>query len=564
MSTYSRKKSWLKKINVSLFMLFCFYWLFLMHLPWPNNGDYGMNLPMNPLGWCFISLLGMFFWLFNKKKSFHYSPVLWLMLACIVLFTIPAFWSPHTALPNAMPRLAGIWAVFFVYMTLLQHRFKEKEAITIFYIISLSAFIECSLSLVGFYCPNYLPFPLNELAKKYSGYAPGVFQQLNVTASFLATGLFALLYLLADTRRNLHEAIMERLRLLLISTFIIIITATIVLFHSRIGWLGGIIAVCCTSILFFQQRFRLCSTLWRRTLIVALPVIGGLLGVLMLQQGVVDSLLHQSSNNQRWLTLDYTLRMISEHPWRGWGLGMFEPAFQRFMADLPGDNPSREMMQHPHNETLFIWAEGGILALAGGLCLLWSWIVLFRRHKSIWQWASLLITLPILLHTQVEFPLYYSVAHFFAVLLLMAVAEGNTRVVNLRSSLFRIPLIALSLYGIVLSFQLFNASIVLGNFETTRLEAPQSITRLSVPWLMQMRYQRDIALLQLINFNESGDITELERYASSNAQWIKMHMDEDAYNDQINILNFLNRPVEAEKLKSDAHRLMPWDDRFKP
>ena len=41
--------------------------------------------------------------------------------------------------------------------------------------------------------PQYLPFPLNSLAEKYSGYAPGIFQQVNVTASFLATGPAALL-----------------------------------------------------------------------------------------------------------------------------------------------------------------------------------------------------------------------------------------------------------------------------------------------------------------------------------------------------------------------------------
>ena len=50
----------------------------------------------------------------------------------------------------------------------------------------------------------------------------------------------------------------------------------------------------------------------------------------------------------------------------------------------------------------------------------------------------------------------------------------------------------------------------------------------------------------------------------SNAQWIKLHMEEDAYNVQINILYFLKRHTEAENLKMEAHRLMPWNDRFKP
>lgn len=550
--------------RVLILSLFILYWLVLMHLPWANSGDYGMNLPMNLLSWGVISLLGLMVWLFLREKTVRITPTGLLMLASAVLFTLPALWSPHEALPIALPRLVGIWGGAFAYLTLLQQPIREKETVALFYLLAAAAVIESALSLAGLYCPQYLPFPLNSLAEKYAGYAPGIFQQVNVTTSFLATGLAALLCLLADSRRMLYQPRAERVRFIAICAAIMMLAATLVMFHSRIGWIGGSVAMGCASVLFAQARFRHRTTRWRRTLIILLPVLGGLLGTLILQQSVVASLLHEGSNHQRWLTLAYTLRMIRVHPLRGWGLGMFEPAFQHFMAALPGDNPSREMMQHPHNETLFIWAEGGVLALVGGLCLLWGWVMLCRRRKSVWQWAALLTTLPILLHTQVEFPLYYSVAHFFALLLLLAASEGNATTLTLRSGLFRLPLVAVALYGIVLSFQLFSASITLGNFETARLADQHSITRLHVPWLMQMRYQRDITQLHLGNFNEYGDVAELEKYAQSNAQWIRLHMEEDAYNDQINILYFLKRREEAVQLKANAHRLMPWDDRFNP
>ncbi|MHA2898145.1 O-antigen ligase family protein [Enterobacter sp. H2G27] len=523
-----------------------------------------MNLPMNLLSWSVISLLGMMVWLFLRVKTVRITTTGLLMLVSAALFTIPALWSSHDALPIALPRLVGIWGGFFAYLTLLQQPLHEKETVALFYLLAAAAVIECALSLAGLFCPKYLPFPLNSLAEKYAGYAPGIFQQVNVTASFLATGLAVLLYLLADVRRGFYRPVAERVRFMVICVTIMILTATLVMFHSRIGLIGGITAMGCSSVLFSQSRFRHRTTRMRRALILTLPLLGGLLGTLMIHQSVIVSLLHESSNRQRWLTLEYTLRMICLHPWQGWGLGMFESAFQHYMAALPGGNPSREMMQHPHNETLFIWAEGGVLALAGGLCLLWGWIVLCRRRKNIWQWSALLATFPILFHTQVEFPLYYSVAHFFALLLLMAASEGNAPALTLRPTLFRLPLVAVALYGVVLSIQLFCASITLGNFETARLADPHIITRLHVPWLMQMRYQRDITLLHLADFNEHGDLVELEKYAQSNGQWITLHMEEDAYNDQINILYFLQRRADAENLKSEAHRLMPWDDRFNP
>jgi len=551
-------------IRVLVLSLFSLYWLVLLHIPWPNSGDYGMNLPMNLLSWGVISLLGLMIWLFLRKATVRITRTGILMLASAVLFTLPILWSPSAGLPTALPRLVGIWGGVACYVTLLQVPVQEKETTGIFYLLAIAAVVECLISLAGIYCPAYLPFPLNSLAENYSGYAPGIFQQLNVTASFLATGLAALLFVLADARCVCYRVRTETYRLMFICVSIIVISATLVVFHSRTGWLGGLIGILCVSVVFSHPRFRVRTTRWHRVLVVLLPFVGGLLGTLLLNQSLAASLAHESSSHQRMLTLEYTLRMIRLHPWQGWGLGMFEPAFQNFMSALPFDNPSREMMQHPHNETLFIWAEGGVLALAGGLCLLWGWIVLFLRRKSLWQWAALLTTLPILLHTQVEFPLYYSVAHSFAILVLMAAADGQTRTLQVRTSRLRWPLALIALYGVVLSAQLFFASIVLGNFEAGRLAFPERITDLYVPELMQMRYQRDLSQLHLLHFNRSGDIDELKKYAGENREWITLHMAEDAWNDQVNIMSFLQHQSEAEKLKRQAHRLMPWDDRFKP
>ena len=48
-----------RTIRVLILSTFSLYWLVLLHIPWPNNGDYGMNLPMNLLSWGIISLLGL-------------------------------------------------------------------------------------------------------------------------------------------------------------------------------------------------------------------------------------------------------------------------------------------------------------------------------------------------------------------------------------------------------------------------------------------------------------------------------------------------------------------------
>lgn len=541
----------------------CLYWLLIVHIPWPNRGDYGMNLPMNLLSWSAICLQALIIWLLLKADKLRLTPTFLLLLAGAILFTLPLLWSPHAGLSIALPRIVGIWGGVLIYLALVQQPVREKDIVALFYLLASAAIIETAISLAGFYCPEILPFPLKDLAVNYKGYAPGIFQQLNVTASFLATGLLALLFLLADKRRTLLNPRTELVRLAVLSTSLLVISATLVLFHSRIGWLGGVCGMICASLLFGHHSFRDRTTLYRRFLIVILPIAGCIMGSQLLNQSISDSLIHESSTHQRYLTLEYTLRMILIHPWQGWGMGMFESTYQHFMATLPFANPNREMMQHPHNETLFIWWEGGAVALMGGLSVFMGWISLFRRRKNVWQWAALLTTLPILLHTQVEFPLYYSVAHFFAILLLMSAADGRHSRCQVPLRPLRPVLAALSVYGIVLSLQLFRTSITLGNFETGRLEAPDSIAQLDVPWLMQQRWQRALSQLHLLHYNQSGDLAELKRYVGENAQWITLHMEEDAYNDQIAILAFLRRDQEAQTLKEYAQRLMPWDKRFR-
>jgi hypothetical protein len=95
--------------------------------PWPNNGDYGMNLPMNLLCWGVMSMLSLLVWLFLRTATVRITRTSILMLASAVLFTLPILWSPSEGLPTALPRLVGIWGGVMCYVTLLQVPLQEKE-----------------------------------------------------------------------------------------------------------------------------------------------------------------------------------------------------------------------------------------------------------------------------------------------------------------------------------------------------------------------------------------------------------------------------------------------------
>ncbi len=65
--------------------------------------------------------------------------------------------------------------------------------------------------------------------------------------------------------------------------------------------------------------------------------------------------------------------MISEHPWRGWGIGTF---FINFPAYRPVDYfllpKAADVTYHPHNEILAVWADTGLI----GALSLFSFVVM--------------------------------------------------------------------------------------------------------------------------------------------------------------------------------------------
>ncbi|MGR5542485.1 O-antigen ligase family protein, partial [Vibrio campbellii] len=80
--------------------------------------------------------------------------------------------------------------------------------------------------------------------------------------------------------------------------------------------------------------------------------------------------------------------------------------------------PGLPAMDHPHNETLYWGVEGGIIPLVG---LLLTAILTFTRvaqAKKGTRLALLALFVPILLHSQLEYPFYHSAIHWVTLIIL--------------------------------------------------------------------------------------------------------------------------------------------------
>ncbi|ELC6383276.1 O-antigen ligase C-terminal domain-containing protein [Enterobacter hormaechei] len=565
-------------------MIIISLWLcILMHLPLFNTGGSGFVLPQNIVTWmvvvclCFTVVVG------GNYKSFVITPTLLLFFTGAVLITIPVSWSGLSPLCiESLPRFIGMWAGIFLYACLLQVRLKDSFKRNILLLIAISACIESCIVLQELFFPEYLDALKSQFIEHNGRQALGSFQQVNVTSSWIATGLAAcisLSYKKCFISKGVNKIYGKRenkfsFEGVIYSIVICFLMITLLLTQSRTGWLGGII---CCGIFYLlilrgyrERRGKYLS--FNGWIIIFSPLIGILIGLIMMNVSAAQALAqHAGSNNQRMLTLYTTWEMIKIHPLKGWGIGTFSLEFQQYLSGSIHRNSSHELMTHPHNELLYIWFEGGIIALAGFVLIVSSIIKLLLDQKTITGMLRWTVLVPIVLHTQLEFPFYYSASHFIVILIVMSMLENSrphTTIKNQSAMSFRLQCIlnlgatAIACLTLLWLVSIFHLEYILSKFEQNLLPEPDKITTIYVPPMGALRYKHDKNTLHLIDFYDTHAQDELELYVTDNRQSLKIHPNPDDYYYQIQVLKFLGQNKEADYNLEKARDLFPWDSRF--
>lgn len=550
-------------------------WLvILMHIPFYNLGGSGFSLPQNIMTWIVVAILCGGTLLINPVKKIVVTPFMISLITGSVLMTVPLLWAEDpVAAGGAMGRFCGLWAGVFFYFCLLQVNFTEKSVRILLWFITLSAMVEGCIVLQTLYLPWTLSETSFRLYTDNGRGSLGTFQQVNVTASWLATGLAAQMVLCFTAKNEFAiRSVCPGSCSVKLAVSVIILTflaACIVLTTSRTGWLGGVLGYL-VVISILVKKGRILSV---QGLVLLLAPLGGIVtGTMLLESTVAQAIAHTGSNHQRLLTLKETLEMIMQHPFRGWGVGTFRTAFQNYMASHFVSNPSHELMGHPHNEALYLWFEGGIIALAGYLLimLVTAWLIFSR--PSIQRRIMGVILLPIMLHTLTEFPLYYSAAHFVVLLILLAALDLTGRPIHpgFAISVRMKPVFNFAVFSIVLAstcsalwlIKAFTTESMLSHFEDGTLKNPENITQIIAPPLTGERYWHDLNLLNLVHYYATGNQKWLKDYLRINTQWLRHHPEPDDYDNQIQVLSVTGQTETAEKYRIYASRLFPWDSRF--
>lgn len=381
----------------------------VVHIILPTPGGSGLYLAANYLSWIFISLLiTIGLWQITKAAKIRYSPTLIVLTLACLLLSIPLLYAfPFTE--QAVPRVIVLFAGLIFLLSLMQIKLTNSHKEQLLYIMLFSVGIELFIGLTQLYI--LMPFNI-----EISGYTPikqrpyGTFLQPNVMASFIATGTALALYLIkVEINKNTSFIKNSLLYFTLFSAPLLLITL-----QSKTGYLGFILVLLIwLSIMIKKINF------YKKPLLLILA--GVFVGILTLKntQMVDRGEKLYSDKGVRYAILYTSTSLIAENPILGIGYGSFERKYLEAHKKIQESDANfiepQKNLNHPHNEIILWWLEGGVVAFIAIAIILVAFIRLIFLRSTTCSFdkklALISLILPITLHTQTEYPFYHSISH---------------------------------------------------------------------------------------------------------------------------------------------------------
>jgi len=530
---------------------------------YPNMGGDGLALPQNILAWGVMALTTLIvtFTVCLGRIRLSLTPTARLLLLGIAVLALPLLYTRPEWREDALWRCAGLLGGWLFYVACLQLRVTARQRELLLFGLLFAVGIQALLAALQLFAPALAWVSPN------GGRVYGVFQQPNVLGSFIATGLALALWLLlasfsAPTRRQIP-----------LLALLVAFSALLVLIQSRAAWLGAALAAALLLWRFAHQRPA--ASRWAGSALL----LGAAIGLTVLFTGFgldggAGLIGRELSNSARLTMLHDVGAMILAKPLLGWGYGGFEYSFAHFRLQTMSWREVLEVAGHPHNEILLWWVEGGLTALAGIAIVLAAGV---RLLKSAWQRdreqpngarvGLFLVLLPMLIHTQLEYPFYLSAPHWLAFLLLLALLDGQTgepRPLPFAKAL-SLPVALAALGVLVMAAFAWQGRMALTQSERTMLANIDSIEQMPPPaaWIYRERKTFDEQSHALLVYNQTRDDALLTGYRQWANAYLQRRIDANVYATLIMILRYQGDQAQADARQREAAFLFARDARFR-
>jgi O-antigen polymerase len=527
-----------------------------MHIVLETPGGTGLYLSFNVFGWLIATLLiSLGLWQITLNKKVVTSSLQLYSLLGFLCLCVPIFYGSEFS-DHAIPRLLGLAGGLLLLFCLYQFDELKKNPQQVLWWILIAIAIQACFGLVQYFILE---------AGDWGGYKPevaiphGSFLQRNVMASFMTTGIALSIFLASYDNNIQHNAIKKWLLYctLFCSSFLIIPL------FSRTGYLTLISSILFISpYLFLQNKKQLAKLL----LIITFALITAKISL----ENKPSSLIERKGTNVTARTDIYsiTTKMILNNPFLGYGYGNFERSYLDFNNKLKLNDPEINSpllnLSHPHNEVLYWVSEGGVIAFLGMILFfiayMKSWLKI--NNKLAKRLAILGLITPLLLHSQLEFPFYSSVSHWFVFIILLWFTDMHS---NSDKSEFRLDkTFLLRFFAVLLAvifLPFFATTLHTGNIVVEHEKHDyQNIERLldiENPIAWQSRLDKNIYGHTLVAGLREKSPQALQRYINWGLGRVRHAPRESIYSNILLCLGILKQEVAYQRVLKEAKLTYP-------
>lgn len=388
----------------------------------PSAG--GLAFTRNNIGWISLCLVGS--WgLYNqyKRGKALLIPKFWLVGLAGVIIATSSFWLADTTfLSNGLWLPVGLFAAWVFVLLIYNSTLSLHKPEWLILILLSVCFAQVLLGLWqvfhGFMLQYTGDLPSYKLTK-----ITGTFNQRNLYASFVATGVACAVYLFSYKEETIIGKFVIPSNVLnkVLLVFTGLATFTLLLTDSRIG-----IYSCALSLfLILIAKYRKPKEIIKPTLSIAI----GFICAQVIVATVYESQTKDFSNtSSRQLMYEVSYEAVKDKVIFGHGLGSFEKVYIEklgYLAEKGHVNSSElkgrpQNLTHPHNELLYWGVQGGLVSIFGLLILAGSIIALLSKEGLIQLLKYSALLIPTALHLMVEFPFYISLLHLIIAIFILA------------------------------------------------------------------------------------------------------------------------------------------------
>lgn len=517
-----------------------FFWCGAMHLYWPNNGGSGLSLPLNITSWIYAVVLAASVLMLVPRQRWRITvPAAGFTVGAFIL-TLLCLLTPDVWQAEALLVAGALLGGVSVYLVTLQIPLTANTLTALLALLWGACVIECLAFVYQYWhLPGveYWEFAWRRGTRPY-----GIFQQVNLIASFTACGVL----LSAPLFLRLHRGYRIAIGIGLVMMGFVLHES-----QSQTGYLSLVIGEVLLLAVFPAQR---------RTLLLLLPLaLGVAIGATARHFLSVVTVDHLTTSQVRWTVLKTSLALFAERPWMGWGVGSFAAVFLERAGPL-----GLGSISHPHNELVLWLVEGGLVGLAGALCFiaggLWLWL-----HGNCWRRACLVAALPVVIHMLTEYPVRQSTPHWLLLILLLRCADSERT--GIRLALTSTSLIRAAGFISLLTVAPLLLLTLHTQQQLTLAERQSTQWHLAEPlpvggWLLTSRYRFDVQMGYLQRYQRSRDARWLEEVRRWAPDYVRVHPDPNVSFTQILLALQQRDLVEAHRLATRFCLIYPNDRRI--